>query len=72
MSVAELIPILRGLSHADKLRVLQVLASELAAESGVVRLEDGGDYPVWSPYDAFEAAETLREYLARHKDSSRA
>lgn len=71
-SLAELLPDLKGLSRADRLRLLQVLVSDLAAEEGVPRLEAGAEYPVWSPYDAFEAADTLRDMLARHKNADHA
>ncbi|MEW6212781.1 MAG: hypothetical protein AB1631_30930 [Acidobacteriota bacterium] len=63
MAVAELLPALKELPRADKLRVMQFLLSELAREEGDL-LEAGAEYPVWSPYDSFEAASTLLNALA--------
>jgi hypothetical protein len=62
LSLAELLPKLRALSRADKLRVMQFLIAELAREEGKT-LQADTDYPVWSPYDAFEAAAGLLEAL---------
>jgi len=49
---------LHGLSKADKLRVIQILVADIAREEGVPALP-AGEYSVWAPYDAFQAAETL-------------
>ena len=61
MGINELAPILAALDRADKLRVLQLLIQELAKEDGA--LLNGESYPIWSPYDAFEAADVLLEAL---------
>lgn len=62
MSVMELLPVLRELGRADKLRVMQFLVSEIAREEGL--LLAGAEYPVWSPFNAFDAANTLLSVLA--------
>jgi hypothetical protein len=62
MSVDELLAELSRLDRADKLRAMQVLMAELASEQGV-RLTPGGEYEVWSPYDAADAAVTLTRLL---------
>ncbi len=62
MSVAELLPTLKELPRADKLRIMQFLISELAREEGAL-LEAGAEYTVWSPYDSFEAAGALLNAL---------
>lgn len=62
MKLAELLPVLRDLPRADKFRVLQFLTTDLAHEEGAT-LSPGGDYPVWSPFDATDAAATLSQYL---------
>jgi hypothetical protein len=67
MSLNELIPALQTLSRADKLRLIQFLVIELAKEENVPLLDMDKNYPVWSPYDAFEAANTLLEALAEYK-----
>ena len=45
---------------------MQVLISELAQEESELIKEDRS-YPVWSPYDAFEAADTMLEVLQQAK-----
>ena len=62
MSVIELLPTLRELNRADKLRVMQFLILELAKEEDTL-LIDGADYQVWSPHNAFDAANTLLDAL---------
>jgi hypothetical protein len=53
---------LQKLNRADKLYVVQVLISELSQqETDLIKTEQS--YPVWSPYDAFEAANTMLEVL---------
>lgn len=53
MISAQLLTILRELSRADKLYIMQVLISELAQqETDLIKPDQS--YPVWSPYDTFE------------------
>jgi len=67
MSFIELAPDVKLLPRADKLRLLQWLVVELAREEGVPLLTAGADYPVWTPLNAFGAAETLLQMLDNHK-----
>jgi len=62
MEVMELLPQLRQLSRSDKLYIMQFLVSELAAEQTDL-IQPNLNYPVWSPYDAFEAANTMLQVL---------
>ena len=59
----EVLPVVRALSRADKLRLIQELAGEMIQEDGVSPLEPGAAYPVWSPHDAFDAAAALQQLL---------
>jgi hypothetical protein len=59
----ELVETLRALNRADKLHVMQLLVSELAREETDL-IQPGLDYPVWSPYDAFDAGNTMLKVLA--------
>jgi hypothetical protein len=62
MASSELILTLRGLSRADKFHIMQILISELAQqETDLIKPDQS--YPVWSPYDAVEAADTMLEVL---------
>ncbi|MFB2892545.1 hypothetical protein ACE1CI_06330 [Aerosakkonemataceae cyanobacterium BLCC-F50] len=63
MIVTDLLPMLQNLSRADKLRVIEFLASELAKEETISTLKHGQTYEVWSPYDAFEAETVLGKML---------
>lgn len=71
MSVTELLPTLQKLSRAEKLRVMQFLLSELAREEADL-LKPGMTYPIWSPYDAFEAADTMLKALEAAKSNDHA
>ena len=63
MTLAELLPALHGLPRADKLRVIQLLATDVAREEGVEVAAADKPYPIWSPYDAFGSAATLLRVL---------
>lgn len=66
MVSTELLNTLQSLNRVDKLYIIQVLVSELAQqESDLIKQEQS--YPVWSPYDAFEAAQTMLEALQADK-----
>jgi len=67
MSLAEVLPSARKLSSVEKLRLIQLLAEELASAQEVPELEAGKTYPVWSPHDAYQAAEILFQMLEKEK-----
>ena len=62
MSLNEMLPSLRQLDHADKLRLVQFLVQELAREENALLKPDAA-YPVWSPYESFDAAQVLLDAL---------
>jgi hypothetical protein len=59
MSLVEILPTVQSLPREDKLRLIQFLAQDLAEAEAPAALVPGEEYPVWSPYNAFEAADTL-------------
>jgi hypothetical protein len=63
MSLLELLPDLLSLSRGDKLRLIQLLAAELAQAEEPIPLEAGKSYPLWSPDQAYEAADALSQAL---------
>ena len=67
MSLTELFPEVKNLQRVDKLRLMQFILVDLAEGEGIELLEAGAEYPVWTPFNAFEAAETLTDMLNRHK-----
>ena len=65
----ELLNTLHILNRADKLYIMQVLISELAQqETNLIKPDQS--YPVWSPYDAFDAANTMLEVLQAAKSQN--
>jgi hypothetical protein len=66
MVSTEMLNSLHTLSRADKLYIMQVLISELVQEETNL-IKPDQSYPVWSPYDAFDAANSMLEVLEREK-----
>jgi hypothetical protein len=69
MVSTELLNTLRTLNRADKLYIMQVLISELAQEETNL-IKPDQSYPIWSPYDAFDAANTMLEVLQAAKSQN--
>ncbi len=67
-TLTELLPTLQVLSRAEKLRVVQYLVFELVREEEADLLTPDMSYPVWSPYNAYEAADTLLKALEADKN----
>jgi hypothetical protein len=62
MSLTELIPLINNLSQPDKLSLFKLLAAQVPdAELQVIF--SASEYPVWSPYDATEAASVLMRMI---------
>lgn len=72
MSVSELLSTLQTLSRADKLKVMQFLVQELAAEEEALLLQPGATYSVWSPYNSHDAAQKLAVLLEEDKQVNNA
>ncbi len=71
MVSAELLATLRGLDRAEKFYIMQLLLSELAQQEADL-IQPGQEYPVWSPYDSFEAADTMLKFLQEAKNQDHA
>ena len=63
MSLAELLPSVQALPRSENFRLVQELIAELAQEEGLTE----GEYTVWSPYEAHEAASALMQLLEQDK-----
>ncbi len=70
MSLTELFPNVKLLPRADKLRLIQFLVVELAQEEGVSLFTAGAEYPIWTPLNAFGAADMLMKMLETHKTAT--
>jgi hypothetical protein len=53
---------LKELSRSDKFYIIQMLITELAQQETDL-IKPNQNYPVWSPYDAVEAADTMLKVL---------
>lgn len=62
MELTDLLPKLHELDRADKWRTVQFLLADLSQEEGMP-LAPGAAYPIWSPYDSYEAAAALMHLL---------
>jgi hypothetical protein len=60
-----MLPTIETLPLADKLRLIQLLAADVARDEGVLRDLADKTIPIWSPYDAIEGAATLQRFLER-------
>ena len=67
MSLTELFPAIKMLPRADKLRLMQFLVIDLAQEEGIPLLSAEAEYPIWTPLNAFDAADTLWQMLQTHQ-----
>jgi hypothetical protein len=63
MTLTELLPTIQSLPRADKLRLIQVLAADVACEEQVAANLADKTIPIWSPYEAFDGAATLLRLL---------
>ena len=67
MTLNDLIPELQSLPRTDKLWVIQMMAADVAREEDAGFPKAGQEYPIWSPFDAFEGAATLMRALEQEK-----
>ena len=67
--ITELLPKVQALPKADKLRLMQFLVFELAREEGIALLQPDQDYPIWTPFNAFDAAATLLSALKEEQET---
>ena len=65
----QLLQQLQQLNRTEKFRVVQMLVNELPQEETLVEslLRPGAEYEIWSPFDAYDAAETLQAMLDEHR-----
>jgi len=70
MTLSEILPSIRSLPRADKLRLIQLLATDVARDEGVALDLADKTVPIWSPHDSVEGAATLLRVLDDDKVSS--
>lgn len=70
MTLAELLPKIRSLPRGEKLRLIQLLADDVAQNEEMPFDAVGKTVAIWSPYDSFQGAATLLEALNEGKTAS--
>jgi hypothetical protein len=63
MSFVEVLPIVRNLSQIEKLRLIRLLAEDMAQVEESMPFEAGQTYPLSSPDRAYDAAAVLLREL---------
>lgn len=63
MSLTELLPTIYALPRIDKLRLMQVLVTDIAQEEVGERNTDQTSQTIWSPFDSYDAAAVLLDAL---------
>ncbi|MCW5923931.1 MAG: hypothetical protein KIS77_16435 [Saprospiraceae bacterium] len=61
-NATQLLPALRALEPHEKLYIIQFLAAELSRQQHEFSLPEEV-YPVWSPYDSYEAAAEMLQAI---------
>jgi hypothetical protein len=69
MSLSELIPLVNNLSQVDKLSLFKLLAAQVP-DPELQAIFSASEYPVWSPYDATEAANILMQMIQDEQKAS--
>lgn len=63
MNLSEMLPTLHALPRPEKWWLIQLMVADLAREEELSPIEAGTPIPIWSPYDAFDAADTMLKAL---------
>lgn len=69
MSLSKLIPLVNNLSQSDKLSLFKLLAAQIP-DAELQAIFSTSEYPVWSPYDATEAANILTQMIQDDQETS--
>ena len=69
MSLSKLIPLVNNLSQSDKLSLFKFLAVQVP-DAELQAIFSASEYPVWSPYDATEAANILMLMIQEEQEAS--
>lgn len=69
MSLTEIIPLVNNLSQLDKLSLFKLLAAQVP-DAQLQAIFSASEYPIWSPYDATEAANILMQMIRDDQEAS--
>ena len=67
MSIAEIIPALRALTHREKFQIAQMLLADLAEEDELAVFMQGQAFPIYTPEYSPDAAAQLAQLLAEEE-----
>ncbi len=70
MTLSEMLPKIQSLPRADKLRLIQLLAADVARDEGIALDLADKTIPIWSPHESFQGAATLLNVLNDEKPAS--
>ena len=70
MTLSEVLPTVQSLPRADKLRLIQLLAADVARVDGIALDVADKTVPIWSPHDSYQGAATLLRVLDEDKVAS--
>lgn len=69
MSVTELLPLVNNLSPSDQLSLFKFLAAKIP-NAELQAIFSAPEYPVWSPHDSSDAANTLMQMIQDDEEST--
>jgi len=70
MSISEIIPIIEKLPTSDKLMIIQILAAGILSKQPPEAVGSLVATELWSPYDSYQAADTLVRFASEQKEPS--
>ncbi len=70
MTLAELLPDIQSLPRSEKLRLIQLIAADVARDDGSALDVADKTVPIWSPHDSFQGAATLLRVLDEDQAAS--
>ena len=63
MTLTELLPTIKQLSHLDKIKLIRLLAEDIESREEITPLEPGKSYDLATPYNTFGAGEVLMQAM---------
>jgi len=70
MTLSEILPAIQSMPRIDKLRLIQLLATDVARDDEIALDVTDKTVPIWSPHDSFQGAATLLCVLDEDKIAS--
>ena len=63
MTLTELLPTIKQLSHLDKIKLIRLLAEDIESRAEIAPLEPGKAYDLPTPYNTFGAGAILMQAI---------